>query len=148
MKKHLLPALVLLLLAPVSYGEGPANYVPESRSSSETFSSKVLKVYTFQDGDLDYAAYVVNWKDHEVIVTAHAFAGEKKYNVGDSIRCVMNQTQQRVGDTNRTRVSFFVASLGSEPIFEHARLDAIRAEVEARRAIRESALSGQTPKKP
>jgi hypothetical protein len=130
--------------------EGTSNYTPESRTSSETFSSKVLKVYSFQDGDFEYAAYLVNWKDHEVVVTPlGSVATSAKYNVGDTIHCTMLQTSRRAGDTNKSRISFYIAS-GGVGLEDAQRLEAISAEVKERREKRQAVIQdlGTQPKSP
>jgi len=129
-----------LLGAALLRGEGPSNYVPESRSAFETFTTKVLKVYAFQDGDYEYVAYVVNWKDHEVVVAPiGSAASEAKLKEGDTIRCTMQQANHRIGDTNKSRISFYIAS-GSNLAESPQRLEAIAAEVKERRERRRAGL--------
>lgn len=145
------PILSLLLLgAALLRGEGTSNYAPESRSAFETFTTKVLKVYAFQDGDYEYVAYLVNWKDHEVVVTPlGSAASEAKLKEGDTIRCTMQQANHRIGDTNKSRISFYVASnLNTTDGVE--RLSEVASEVRRRRELREASMTSlglSTPKK-
>lgn len=100
-----------MLGSALSWGAEATNYTPDSRTYMETFTSKVIKVYSFQENDLDYVAYVVNWKDYEVIVTPLGLvAGEKRYNVGDTIHCTMQQTRMGSSMVGHPRISFFLAS--------------------------------------
>lgn len=153
MKSRFLLVLLGLIACSTLRGESPSSaggtYTPESHTYSEVFTSKVLKVYSFQDGDADYVAYVVNWKDHEVVVTPSMTAGTK-YNVGDAIRCVMSQSSFRTGDTNRTRVTFLVvnATTGVTATEEARRMEAITAEVESRRAARAASATEGAKKTP
>ena len=131
------------------HGEGNPNYTPETRSLFETFTAKVLKVYAFQDGEFEYAAYVVNWQDHEVVVTPSSGAAmgvEKKYKEGDTIRCTMQQMVRRIGDSNKSRISFSIVSTFSSADTAQ-RLDAIAAEVKERRERRLSNLPDETATK-
>jgi hypothetical protein len=138
MKKSILYASFLFSAVALLRGDESANYTPVSRAVSETFTSKILKIYSFEEGDSEYAAYVVNWKDHEVVVTPLPFGGtatEKQYKVGDTIRCQMQQVNHQIGDSNKGRMTFFIESTPSSSN-ERQRLDAIRAEIEMRRAER------------
>jgi hypothetical protein len=146
MKTLLLRTLLILTLAPAVYGEGDDNYVPEIRNTSETFTSKVLKVYAFQEGDLHYAAYVVSWRGHEVVVTAGpGDTSTKTHAVGDSIRCRMHHLTRKT-DTGTTAYTQFILARGAED--EQARLEAIEASVQSRRALRKSIHSTPAQKTP
>ncbi len=136
-------ALLAFALGPRSLAAPPASYTPESRSSVEIFTSPVLKVYAFQEGDVAYHAYVVQWKEHEVVVTPSAGLEAKRYTVGDTIRCQMIQFAHRKGDQTRPRVSFSIVGDSGD---ESARLEAIAEEVRRRRALRETTTS--TPVRP
>ena len=131
-------ALLALALGPRSLAAPPASYTPESKSSVEIFTSQVLKVYAFQEGDLDYHAYVVQWKEHEVVVTPSAGPDAKRYAVSDTIRCQMTQFVHRMGNQTRPRVSFTIVGDSGD---ERARLEAISEEVRRRRALRETTPS-------
>ncbi len=116
-------------------------YKAETRSVTEIFTSKVLKVYSFQEADVDYAAYAVTWKDHEVIAVCYSSVGaDKRYKVGDTIRCQMQQMPFRVGESAKARAVFMVMpAFGSSGVADELRrLDSIRADVEARRMKREA----------
>lgn len=134
------------------HAEGDSGYTPESRASSEIFTSKVVKVYSFQDGDAEYVAYVVTWKDHEVVVTSFGTGGaDKPYNVGDVIRCQMQQMYHRVGDTGKARIIFSIMPGGpavTGTADEEQRLEAVRAEVETRRLKRASTGPAPQPATP
>lgn len=146
MKTLLLRTLLILTLAPAVYGEGDDNYVPEIRNTSETFTSKVLKVYAFQEAEIDYTAYVVSWRGHEVVVTAGpGDTSTKTHAVGDSIRCRMHHLTRKT-DTGITAHTQFILAHGAEN--EQARLDAIEASVQSRRALRESLRQAAPPKTP
>lgn len=144
-----MPLLALLLLVPaVSRGETSPDYVPEARSSFETFTSKVLKTYSFTEGEISYTAYVVTWKGHEVVVVPSGGRSEKKFEVGETIRCAMHQSTRQRNDKDISRIEFSLApGAGAEHTLmpvdvagEQARLEAIAVEVERRRAIRQAAL--------
>jgi len=125
-------------------GDEPAKYTPESRTVTETFTSKVLKVYAFQEGECEYVSYVVNWQDHEVVVTPSGrIAGEVKLKVGDEVRCSMVQTNHRVGDVDKTQISFYVtANREAMDLADVKRLDEVAAEVKSRREKRLAAMAG------
>lgn len=127
-------------------GEEPATYTSESRTVTETFTSKVLKVYAFQEGECEYVAYVVNWQDHEVVVTPSGrLGGEAKLKEGDEVRCSMIQTNHRVGDADKTRISFFVtANREAMDLADVKRLDEVAAEVKSRREKRQAAMAGNS----
>lgn len=144
-----MPLLALLLLVPaVSRGESSPDYVPEARSSFETFTSKVLKIHSFTEGEISYTAYVVTWKGHEVVVVPSGGRTEKKYEVGETIRCAMHQSTRQRNDKDISRIEFSLTpGAGAERLLmpvdvagEQARLEAIGAEVERRRALRKAAL--------
>lgn len=150
MKKSILFASFLFSAVALLRGDESANYTPVSRAVSETFTSKILKVYSFQDGDSEYTAYVVNWKDHEVVVTPSPFAGtatEKQYKVGDTVRCQMQLINHQIGGSNKARMTFFIESTPSSSD-ERQRLDAIRAEIEARRAAHVAPNAAAQPTSP
>lgn len=139
MKTVSLLTALLFSLPALSHAESENSYTPEARSTSEIFTSKVVKLYTFQDSDAEYISYVLMWKDHEVVVTPNTFGAEKRYNVGDVVRCQMQQRPHRIGDSNKSRMTFTIIPTGIEGASmadEVQRLDAVRAEVEARRAKR------------
>lgn len=127
-------------------GEEPAKYTPESRTVMETFTSKILKVYAFQEGECEYVSYVVNWQDHEVVVTPGVrIAGEAKLKEGDEIRCSMVQTNHRVGEANKTRISFYVtANREVMDLADVKRLEEVAAEVKSRREKRQAAMNGNS----
>lgn len=150
MNKSILLASILFSAVALLRGDESANYTPISRAVSETFTSKILKVYSFQEGDAEYVAYVVNWKDHEVVVAPLSFGGpatEKQYKVGDTIRCQMQQMNHQIGDSNKARMTFFIEST---PSISDARqrLEAISAEIEMRRAERAAPTTDAQPKSP
>src|SRR5579871_5667713 len=129
MKKSILFTSILFSVFALLRADEGANYTPLSRTVSETFTSKVVKVYSFQEGDSSYVAYVVNWKDHEVIVTPLAFGGaatDTPYKVGDTIRCQIEQMDRKLGDSSKTSMTFFIASTATSSD-ERLRLDSICA---------------------
>lgn len=139
--KTTLTCMALLAAATLLRAESDTGYVPESRGSSETFTSKVVRVYSFQEGDAEYVSYVVNWRDHEVVVSPMSPVGvEKRYNVGDMVRCQMQQLNHRLDDPGEARIMFMLLSPQSAVSVANGtsdpRLDRIRAEIEARRARR------------
>lgn len=150
MKTALLLALAALGSGSIVAAEENSDYVPESHAVTETFTSKVLKVYSLTEGEGEYNAYVVTWKGHEVVIPALAgfdSRSSKTYAVGDQIRCRMQQTTHRSGDRRVSRIVFGLAldpgATGlapADPAVEQARLEAIAAEVDKRRAIREAVL--------
>jgi len=137
MKYSNLLLLVFVLIASRLRGAEGSDYSPESRMSSEIFTSKVLKVYSCGDGDAEYTAYVVNWKDHEVVVMPMGTpAATPSYQVGDKVRCNM-MINHKVGDAGKARISFFIAPP----------LASVRADIEARRLQRAQVETAQ-PKSP
>ena len=137
MKYSNLLLLVFVLIASRLRGAEGSDYSPESRMSSEIFTSKVLKVYSCGDGDAEYTAYVVNWKDHEVVVMPMGTpAATPSYQVGDKVRCNM-MINRKIGDAGKARITFFIAP----------NLESIRADAEARRLQRAQAEAAP-PKSP
>lgn len=141
MRTLIIVTALLLSSAPRINAETSTDYIPESRSTSETFSTKVVKVYAFHDGDVDYVAYVVHWKDHEVVVTPSWMmrspgpAGSQQYKVGDTIHCRMVQDVREIGDSAKRQTVFLMEfDSASDP----RRFEAVAAEVARRRAIREA----------
>ena len=150
MKTFLVLIILSVFFAATTHADADAGYTPESRSSSEIFTSKVIKIYSFQDNEADYVAYVVTWKDHEVVVAPLGTSGsDKHYNVGDTVKCQMLQMSHRVGDSAKTRVTFsLIPNGGPGASDEIQRLEAVRAEVEARRLRRtptEATPQSKTP---
>lgn len=146
MSSHLLLALLALALAPALFGEGNGDYVPEVRNTSETFGSKVLRIYACQEGDIHYTAYVVSWRGHEVVVTPSPVdASANAYQVGDPIRCRMHHLTRKT-DAGVTAHTQFVLARGGED--EHARLEAIEAAVQSRRALRDAIRSPENATPP
>lgn len=139
-----------ILTATVVWAVDDSGYKPESRSVTEVFTSKVVKVYSFQEADVDYDAYVVTWKDHEVVVVSYGGLGaDKHYQVGDTIRCQMQQMPYRLGGSTKARVMFSVLpAFGASATDELHRLESIRADVEARRATREAEAAAALRKEP
>jgi hypothetical protein len=139
---------VFALLIGISLGaEDKSGYTPESRTVSETFTSKISKVYSFQDGDFEYVALVVDWKGHDVVITALPIGtANKRYEVGDTVRCMMSQMDSKVGGANKKRVMFSLLSSGTTlipnptPEDEIRRLEQIAAEVARRKALRDSEI--------
>lgn len=137
--------LALLLIVPAALGKSASDYAPESETFSETFSSKVLKVYACHENNIDYVAYVVSWRGHEVVVAPlPGVSAEKTYQVGDAIRCRMSHSTRKLGTTDIVTTQFFLSSGGE---IEQARLQAIEAAIKARPALRE-ALPPAQPKAP
>ncbi len=132
----ILPIIALTCLFTLRLSaEDSAKYSPESRNTTEVFSSTITKVYSFTEGDVSYYAYVVTYKDHEVVlVSSFSTNNAKTYAVGDVVRCQMLQMAMKVGDTTRTQVTF---SLKPAPEEEAERLERFRAEIETRRAKRQ-----------
>lgn len=137
--------VVFICAMSVAHAEGDGGYVPEARSNSEVFTSKVTKVLSFQEEDGEYVAYLVTWKGHEVAVAAYgSLANDKRYNVGDVVRCQMLQSTHRIGDPSKSRVSFTLMPAGftsGSPAEEVQRLEAIRSEIESRRLKRAGATA-------
>jgi hypothetical protein len=143
MKNYPILFLLMLCAAVPSFAEGTASYTPESSSSSEIFASKIVKIYSFQDGDISYIAYVVVWKDHEIIVSPlPEFVADSHFKVGDTIRCQMRQAHRRIGDQDMASVTF---SIVLSPAQEAQHFEAIRADIESRRLARISGMSVATP---
>ncbi len=116
-------------------------YTPESRTITETFVTKVLKVYSFQEGENEYVSYVVDWKGHEVVVAPEGLkAGDARYKEGDEIRCMMFQSSRRVSETDRSQIRFSIATMPS--LAEAARLEEVAGEVKRRREVRLAAMAG------
>lgn len=147
-------AAALLLLTPAVHAQTASDYKSESRSISETFTSKVLKVYAFSEGNHAYAAYVLTWADKEVVAIANN-PTEKPFVVGDIVRCFMRQGTPILGGSRPGAIQFTVVGLASEtnPALlpgttvitgavtgdyadDAARLAAISAEVRRRRDAR------------
>lgn len=147
MKSNIILVISLLTVAGMVRAEADTGYTPESRSNTEIFSSKISKVYTFEDGEAEYIAYVVTWKGHEVVVTPYVLPStEKRYAVGDTIRCQMRQSFRTTPNDTKGRMTFSFSSGGSVALGvgdEAQRLEAVRAEVEARRQKR--SLETSTP---
>jgi|GEM_PF-6311861 len=143
MKFNIVGMIALLAVLGIVRAESDTGYTPESRSNSEIFTSKVSKVYTFEDGEAEYVAYVVTWKGHEVVVTPFALPGtEKRYAVGDTIRCQMRQSFRTAPNDTKGRITFSFLSNGNFSLGDEVqRLEAVRAEVEARRQKRSSEAS-------
>jgi len=148
--------MLVIGFAPLRAAEG-SGYTPESHSSFEIFTSKVLKVYSLQDGGFDYVAYVVTWKDHEVVITPLGMADDaKRFNVGDTVRCQMQQTSLKIGEKTRVRMTFSLLMpsspmlSGAEGTNELRRIEATTDELARRRAIRESGatIAPQKTKEP
>ncbi len=150
MKTILFRVLCWVAIVGGASGAEGSDYKSETRSESEVFTSKVLKVYACEEGGAEFVAYVVNWRGHEVVVsTSNGPAPAKRYEVGDTIRCQMFQSPRGMGDQRGLRMTFMAfppwASLPGMPLSEDARLEAIGAEVAERRRLRES-LQGPVEK--
>ncbi|ACB73952.1 hypothetical protein [Opitutus terrae] len=152
MKRSFVLAFGLAITTSWLHAEVSSDYVVEAKSASETFTSKVLKVYSFSAENIDYVAYVVNWRGHEIVVTPGFMPAGKALGVGDPIRCTMHHFSRPSG---LARVAFTMApSVGEapgllpDPAHEQTRLDAIAAEVERRRAIRQEALNAVQSARP
>ena len=141
--KKLAQVTLALLATALLHGGDDSGYKSESKSMTEVFTSKILKVYSFQEENHQYVAYVVTWKDHEVVVSPlGAVGGADKYKVGDTIRCQMQQLPARVGDENKSLITFSIM-YGSGTTVDAARMEAVSQEVERRRAEREARAKSQ-----
>jgi hypothetical protein len=143
MKTYLFAAALFTLGCGLS-GFAAESYVRESSWAGETFTSKVIKDLSFHDDGADYIAYLVRWRDHEVVVTAPGPV-EKRYAVGDSIRCQMMRQEITHGAGKQNRLTFMVSVAPSN--HETARHKAIADEVARRRELRENAAA-EIPAKP
>lgn len=145
MKSPLLALLLVPFLAAAVRAEAnPGDYRPESRSVNETFTSKVVRVYAFED-DGPYAAYVVTWKEHEVVVQGRP--GARRYEVGEDVRCSMSLLVRLAEGGEQRSYSFSLAGSVAEAGPGNAeRLEKIAEEVRRRRELRSqerpSALPG------
>ena len=104
-----------------------------------------MKVYSCQEGQFDYVAYVVQWKDHEVVVMPLGLVpAAKHYAVGDVIRCRMMEMQRAGRGPGESGVARMMFSIVENPSAndEH-RMQAITEEIERRRATREEALAAK-----
>lgn len=138
---------VVLLLALVFTGflraDNEPAYKLESRTVSETFSTRVLKVLSFEEGNSEYVAYVVDWKGHEVVVSAgYASKEEKRLSVGDDVRCRMTDAQQKLFEPGKSRLTFL---LDVPPAESAQRLQAIADEIKTRRQKRQTTTEGSKP---
>ena len=81
--------LITLLLAATLFaddGKTPVTSeapVPLAANSHESFKAQVLKVYTARDGDAEFRAYVVMWRNQEVVVSDDLVSTD--YQVGDTV---------------------------------------------------------------
>lgn len=82
---HLLIALALTtpLLAAEKSSAVDAGTSAGERRPPERVELKVLKVYSAQDGEAIFRAYVVEWKGQEVVVSDTL--AKTKFNVGDMV---------------------------------------------------------------
>jgi hypothetical protein len=64
---------------------------PGVNSSYETLQSPVLKVYSVSDGEHNFVAYVVHWKEADVVVSDPL--ARSSYKVGDTIRFMVEKIQ-------------------------------------------------------
>ncbi len=74
----------------------------------EFFTAPILRDLSFKDGDADYIAYAVQWKNHYVIV-ANLVWTKQHYAIGASIRCKI--IQRPIADRNgdREQLTFSIA---------------------------------------
>lgn len=140
--------LLACLLSVAVHGADSIGYKAESQRRSEVFTSKVLKVYSAQEGECKYTAYVVAWRDQEVVVTEREFGTPKTYKVGDTVRCMMMSLIRPRKEGTSATMSFILMDERSDPVAmvvlnptpgeEQARLEAVAAEIARRRTLRET----------
>ncbi len=131
MKTQLFTAALFLACGTIA-AFAAEDYVRESGWAGETFTSKVIKDLSFREDGADYVAYLVRWKDHEVVVTT-PIPLQKRYAVGDSIRCQMMRRDAAAEAEKGGQLTFLIAVAGAN----EARLQAIADDVASRRALRE-----------
>ena len=143
MKSALL--IITLLSSPSLFAnEKEPSYVSESQSITETFSTKITKVYSVKSDGYEYISYAINWRGQEAVVTQQFSGAESnKYNVGDTVRCVMQQHAFPKGASTKGRITFILVR--SDGITS-AGADAA-AEVRARRLMRQTNTSPDTKEK-
>jgi hypothetical protein len=153
MKTSTFILILVIASSAIVRADGGTSYTRKSRVVLETFTSKVIKVLSFEDGDSEYDAYVVNWKDHEVVVASNSIGpGNPKYKVGDVVTCNLQQNYNIAGGATKARVSFSLgvstSTLYGSSEEEQRRLQAIAEEVRVRRAAREISGSAAVPAAP
>lgn len=139
MKTLRYPVLVLGLLSALVAADPAPAYKPESRTTWEVFTSKVSQVLSFSEGELEYRAYIVQWRGHKVVVEDRV--GEKAYAVGEEIRCRMSSFQNHPGEADKALMSFTTVASAARSDQE---LQAVTNEVKARRLKRQEANEKQS----
>ena len=129
---------ILLLVSSVglAFCAEPSSYKLESSSSSEIFSTKILKIYQAEADTGTYVAYVVDWRGQEIVVTPSSFSlPHVALKVGDIVRCSMRTSAVLPGSNKRASLSFAIVTA---PDTES--LEAFMIAARERREKREAAL--------
>jgi hypothetical protein len=138
MKKIIL--LVLSALASASFCMAQSSaYKTTATSSTEVFSTKILKVYEAHSQEGVYIAYAVDWRGQEVIVTQSAT--KEPLKVGDEIECTMTSPLLSIESGKKATLRFAIGNTSHDA----ERLEAIRSEVKRRRDARGAKDSGEKP---
>lgn len=146
---HLHPMKVALLFAAVTstVASGLAqasSYKLEAQSTSEVFSTKILKVYQAEGEAGTFTAYVVDWRGQEVVILPPPLPGNPPaLKAGDTVRCLMTRFSPSIDPEARSGHLHF--SFAPATATEQAdRLRLIAEEVRRRRTLRASAAAQTT----
>lgn len=91
--------LALIYSAVQSFGADSLIVEPGIASSYDVRSLPVLKVFSAKDGDHQFVAYLVKWKESEVVVSDPL--AQSRYKVGDQIPVLVIKTSLDKKDGNK-----------------------------------------------
>lgn len=107
--QRLLGLVVLGILAGRVWGQEPEQAKREgSAFSFDTAEARVLRVFSAEDRDYRFVAYVVNWKGSEVVVFDHL--AQSDFKEGDRIRFMVHKMRLPEKDGVRFSLNFMLAS--------------------------------------
>jgi hypothetical protein len=130
--------LLFVSLVGFAFSAEPSAYKLESSSSSEIFSTKILKIYQVEMDASSYVAYVVDWRGQEIVVTPSIYSlPQASLKVGDSVRCSMRTSLVVPGSNKKAYLSFDIV-----PVADREHLEAVANEVRDRRERREASIKG------
>jgi hypothetical protein len=112
-------------------------YKTMAASSTEVFSTKILKVYEAHSPEGAYIAYVVDWRGREIVVVPSG--AREPLKVGDALECTMRSSLASTKDGGKAVLRFTLENPMSAMSGDAERLEAIRHEVQRRRDARAAA---------
>ena len=115
--------LLLLLIAGSLLATNEPPVAPSSRTNFpaaggyETFETKVVKAYTAKDGNADFRAYVVLWKEQEVVVSD--LRGESNLREGDPIKIMVMRSHSKRSGSDHEFLNFqIMPEMRKIPIYQ------------------------------